>query len=244
MAKFFYNLGKMTGPVARKGQWVWKSLTGSEEEAIEAEHQVGRDLAAAVKEQLGVLTQSMDPKRSEWIDQMGDALAARVLNKHRKFSFIIADMDEPNAFALPGGFIFLGRSLLDLCKWDRDEVAFVMAHEMGHVVKGHSIDRIMNNAAISAASRALPAAGVLVGWIKSAGVKVLQSAYSQDNEFEADHFALRVVAAAGLSPRGGVRLMERLKEFSKSPVETALGEYLTTHPPFDERIARMNSMIK
>jgi predicted Zn-dependent protease len=50
--------------------------------------------------------------------------------------------DEPGAFALPGGFLYVTRPLLEICGFDEDEVACVVGHEMGHVVRGHAMERI------------------------------------------------------------------------------------------------------
>jgi Zn-dependent protease with chaperone function len=241
MPGMFYKLGKLTGPAMRKGQWIWKSVTGDEVEVLDAEHQVGKDLAVAMRAQLG-LGDSQFPEHEAWIKDMGEALASRVMNKDRKFSFQMFEADEPNAFALPGGFIFVARSLLDLCNWDRDETAFILGHEMGHVVKGHSMDRMMNGAAISAATRVIPGAGVLSGWLKSVGARYFQTAYSRDHEFEADKFGARLTAAAGLDPNGALRLLERLDRLSGE--NFPLGQYFSTHPATADRVKRLDQLIK
>ncbi|MHC4520721.1 MAG: M48 family metalloprotease, partial [Planctomycetota bacterium] len=87
---------------------------------------------------------------------------------------------EPNAFALPGGFVFISRSIVELCQWDEDEVAFILAHEMAHVIKRHAIERIVTNSAISMASRAAPTRGVLGPWLQRVGIRFLETAYSRD----------------------------------------------------------------
>lgn len=246
MPGFLYNAGKKSGPLLRKGQWVWRSLTGSEAEAIEAEHKVGKDVVAALTNAEEGMTVDADPQgpaidQRDFVQQMGAALAARVMNKHYVFTFAISEGGEPNAFALPGGFIFISRSLLEMCRWDRDEIAFVLAHEIGHVVKGHAIERMMNTGLINAASRALPAAGAVVAWVKRVGIKALHSAYSQDNEFEADAFGLKLVSATGLDPQGAVRMLERLQAISSDP--QGLGEYFATHPPTADRIMAIRKRI-
>jgi len=238
---FFYNLGMLTGPAMRKGKWVFKSLTGDNAEAVAAETGVGRDLALALGAEVK-LDESTFTEHRQWLDDLGQALADRITNKNRTFSFKIIEADDPNAFALPGGFIFISRSLLDLCKWNRDEIAFVLGHEMGHVVKGHAMDRIMNNAAITAASRAIPGAGVLAGWIKSVGVRFLHTAYSREAEFEADEFGARIAAATGLNPHGGTRLLQRLAQLEAD--DFPLGEYFSSHPPTDLRIEKLDKLIK
>jgi Zn-dependent protease with chaperone function len=108
----FYSLGKAAGPKIRKGMWMWRSLTGTEEETIAAEFDVGRDLATEVARQVKV---DNDPETLKLINEVGARLTARVRNKKRKFTFAVMINKEPNAFALPGGFIFITRGLLELC---------------------------------------------------------------------------------------------------------------------------------
>ena len=112
MAGFFYNLGRKVGPKVRKGKWIWHSLTGTEADSIEAEYEVGLDLACEIRAQFGGKS-----LRNEMVDEIGRRLTKRVVNKQRKFSFEIVEGDEPNAFALPGGVIFVTEPILKLCEW-------------------------------------------------------------------------------------------------------------------------------
>ncbi len=241
MAGFFYQIGRKLGPKVRKGKWMWQSLTGSEADMITAEHDVGRDLAAEIRLQT---TAAGDPRAGELLEEIGSRLSARVANKLRRFSFEAIDGDEPNAFALPGGYIFITRSLLELCEWDRDRIAFVLAHEMAHVIRNHAIGRVVTDSAINVASRAGPGRGALSGWIKRVGVQYLQSAYSQDRELEADRLGTQLVVAGRFDPASGEKLFVLLGRHRPGSDPAGLGKYFASHPPFAERILEIRRILK
>ena len=127
MSGLFYNLGRKVGPRVRRVKWFWQSMTGSEADAIKVEHEVGRDLAREIRRQLEL---DQELQTAQMLNEIGERLAARVANKSRKFSFETVKGTEPNAFALPGGFVFVTRSLMELCRYNQDEVAFILGHEI------------------------------------------------------------------------------------------------------------------
>lgn len=241
MDGLFYNLGKKVGPKVRKVRWMWQSIAGSEADALAVEHEVGLDLASEVRRQL-----SCGPslEADHILAEAGRRLATCVVNKARSFSFETLNSPEPNAFALPGGFIFVSRSLLELCRHEQNEIAFILGHEMGHVIRGHAISRIVSNSAIAMASRAAPIQGLFAGWLRRVGVQFLESAYSQDTESEADRFGVHLVAAAGYDPRACVRLLSRLAALSSPTHQIDLGSYFSSHPSFDIRISRINHLLR
>ncbi len=229
----FYNLGKKLGPRVRKAKWVWESLTGTEADVVRLEQRVGLDLAQEARRQLQI---DRDPRSRKILDDVGSRLAARVASKLRSFHFEAFRAGEPNAFALPGGYIFVSRSILALCQEDTDQVAFVLAHEMSHVISGHALERVLANSAISVVSQVTPAPGVLGPWLRRVGVRFLETAYSRDHELAADRLAVQLVAAAGYQPHACVTLFENLAESSRSSDPLSLGQYFSTHPSFDLRI--------
>jgi len=237
----FYNLGRKMGPKVRKAQWMWASFTGTETEAIRLEHGVGLDLAEEAAKQVPL---DLDPRTRQALGEIGRRLAACVANQQRSFHFDAFAAGEPNAFALPGGFIFVSRSILDLCRWDPSEMAFILSHEMAHVIRGHAIDRIVTNTAVAAASRAAPVRGALGGWLKTVGIQYLQTAYSRDHELEADRLGVRLVMAAGFQPEGAVRLLARLADLKRSAEPSSLGEYFSTHPTSEIRIQSIRRFLQ
>lgn len=238
MAGFFYNLGKLAGPRVRKGKWLLKSLTGTEEEALDAERDAGRDMAREIRRQMGL---DDDPEAARLIEEIGGRLARCVGNKGRTFRFEVTRGEAPNAFALPGGFVFVTRPLLDLCERQRDEVAFVLGHEMAHVIRGHALDRLLSNSATVLAARAMPAAGAASAWLRQAGVRYLEGAYSRDRELDADTLGVRLADAAGYDRAGAVRLLARLATRRERAGEgpLGLGRYFASHPPADQRIRQV-----
>lgn len=235
MGSFFYNLGRLVGPKLRKADWVYRSLLGTEAEAAQAEYAVGRDLAQSL---LGQVELDPDPAARSLVQEIGGCLADR-LKQRRPFHLYPLLAPEVNAFALPGGFVFVTRPLLRLCQGERDELAFVLGHEMGHVVKRHAIDRLMADAALrTALSRWNPAGGWLRGPLTQVAASLVQQGYSQDQELEADEFAVRLARASGFDPAGGARLLGRLREFA--PGVSLLNAYFSSHPPLEVRLRRVS----
>jgi predicted Zn-dependent protease len=241
LSGLFYNLGRKVGPKVRKARWMWQSIAGSESDAIKIEYEVGMDLARQIREQLA---REKEPKIDRALNEIGNRLIACVANKSRRFSFETVKGPDPNAFALPGGFIFVTKSLVELCRYDHDEIACILGHEMAHIIRGHAMNRIISNSAIAAASRAAPIRGALSGWLRKVGVQFLESAYSKDLESEADRLGVRLVAAAGYQPDACVKLFSRLAELNSPPHEFDLGSYFSSHPPFKIRIDNVKRQLR
>jgi len=227
---------------------MWQSVTGSEADAIKVEYEVGLDLAREIRQQLGREQStgwpSPEPQTDQVLNEIGNRLAACVANKSRRFSFETVKGPEPNAFALPGGFIFVTQSLVELCRYDQSEIACILGHEMAHIIRGHAMNRIVRNSAIAAASRAAPIRGVLSGWLRKVGVQFIESAYSKDLESEADRLGVRLVAAAGYEPGACVQLFSRLAKLNSPPSQFDLGSYFSSHPPFNVRIENIKHQLR
>jgi predicted Zn-dependent protease len=241
LSGLFYNLGRKVGPKVRKARWMWQSVTGSEADAIKVEYEVGLDLAREIRQQL---EREQESQTDQMLNEIGNRLAACVANKSRRFSFETVKGPEPNAFALPGGFIFVTQSLIELCRYDQDEIACILGHEMAHIIRGHAMNRIVRNSAISAASRAAPIRGVLSGWLRKVGVQFIESAYSKDLESEADRLGVRLVAAAGYEPGACIQLFSRLAKLNSPPGQFDLGSYFSSHPPFNVRIDNIKRQLR
>jgi len=238
---FFFKLGQKVGASTRKGRWIWSSLAGSEAEALAAEYRAGCDLARAFDRRTAF---DEDSRSREFLEKISGRLADRLTNKRRRWRVVPTRADEPGAFALPGGFLYVTRPLLDLCRFDEDEVACVVGHEMGHVVQGHAMERITSQLLTSAATRAtrIPG-GLLTQWALGAGVNLFHSAYSRERELEADEFGARLAAAAGYDPRGSIRALERLRQLEADGA-LPLAEYFASHPPLAVRIERLRGLIR
>ncbi len=232
MDALFRKAGRTYGTA----RWVFKSLAGTEEEAIEAEYALGANLAREILAQLPV---DNDPAKAETIRNTGERLTERLRQKQRRFNFYILNTPEINAFALPGGFILITGLLLDFCEMNEAEIAFVLGHEMGHVVKGHALDRMVANSLIGVVANLGPGRGVAGGLARKTLAKLLYSTYSQDQELEADLFGVRIIDAAGYNPKAAVSFMQRLKARRQDTNASKLEKYFSSHP---EHAARLENL--
>ena len=147
----FYKVGRLAGVKYRQAKWIWESVAGDEDKAIRTEYGVGKNMAAAVLEQT---PGDPDPELRTLLDDIQRRLADRLSNRLHRFEVTPTQDPQPTAFALPGGFLFVARSLVELCDHDQNELGFVVAHEMAHVVRRHAISRMLGQTALSAAALA------------------------------------------------------------------------------------------
>jgi predicted Zn-dependent protease len=237
LEEFFRRAGRTYGTT----KWVFKSYSSSEEEALEAEHSLGRFLSKEILEQFEI---NKDPELNGSLQKTGLCLVKRLANKKRKFYFYIIKSNELNAFALPGGFIFITDNLIQLFEEVTPEIAFVLGHEIGHIVKGHALDRMVANSAIKVISKIGPARGPLGNVAKSTITNILYSAYSQDQEAEADHFGVGIMNAAKLNPDAALRFLTILKENKPPQNDSILNKYLPTHPKPELRMKLIKRSIQ
>jgi predicted Zn-dependent protease len=199
-------------------------VAGDAEEALRAEEAFGRKCAEELQ---GQFPGGVAAVLEERLAGIGARLSAAQGEGARRFAFRVVAATAPNAFALPGGFVFVTDSLLRLCGDDDAAAAFVVAHEMGHVRCHHARDRLMADLVFDLVERRLPAAGRAVH-------QMLGKGYSREQEREADREALPLMQAAGFDPAGGVRVLERLARLGASP--SGLEEYFSSHPTLEQRI--------
>ena len=117
----------------------------------------------------------------------------------------------------------------------------MLSHEMAHIVRQHTLNRIVKDAALSLLLRQLSGRHAASAWLSKAGGQLLRSAFSRDDELEADVFAVALVRTAGGDTLAGERLLEKLAQGSPGQSVSIAGDYLATHPPFLERIANLRA---
>ncbi len=184
------------------------------------DERVGRDAAAEVRAQLGVIE---TPELSSYVNQVGRRLLRHAPLRGFEYEFVVIDQEAPNAFALPGGHIFISRGLLTLAN-SEDELANVIAHEIIHVAARHA-------AARQAAMQNLP------GPFQFYAMREL-SAYSRDQEREADRLGQSLSALAGYSPEGMATFLRDLEYLERLQLGYArLPAFFDTHPVTTERVA-------
>jgi predicted Zn-dependent protease len=234
----FEAIGYRLGQKAAQAKNAFDLMGGTEEQSLRAEIRLGRDLATAFLERVPLIEENVNTR---FAAEVGSWLAASVKEKKLPFSFWITAEREPNARALPGGPVFLSWPLLELCQWQRDQIAFVLAHEMAHIVKRHALDKIVKDAAFSLLLRHTSGRNAASAWLGKAGQQVLGGAYTTDEELEADTFAVALVGTAGGDESAGEHLLEKLAQRASVQSVGIPGDYFATHPPLIERVAHLRA---
>lgn len=182
---------------------------------------VGREVARQVAAEIGILD---NPTLEAYVNRIARSLLRGAPRRPFDYEFKVVDQEEPNAFALPGGYIFIARGLLVLAG-NEDEVANVIGHEIIHAVKRHS--------AIQQAL-AREQSALAMSWVKAKTM----AAYGRDMEREADEGGQILAAAAGYDPRGMSTFMRKLDQYSRLQTgRIRQASYLDTHPGSRERAA-------
>ncbi len=238
MAKtLFEAIGSRLGQKAAQAKNAFDLIGGTAEDSLHAEIRLGRDLAAALLERVPLVQEN---ETTTFVAQIGCWLASNVREKKLPFSFHVTAEREPNAIALPGGAVFVSWPLLEMCHGLRDKIAFLVAHEMAHIVRRHALDRIVKDAALSLLLRQTSGRNAASAWLSKAGQQLLGGAYSREDELEADVFAVALVGTAGGDPLAGEHLLEELGQRVQNV--SFAGDYFATHPPFVERIANLRAI--
>jgi predicted Zn-dependent protease len=231
MAKFLPRLGTWLGGQSRKpfrqAKWMWSWLAGTEAEAIQAEYEYGRECARQFAAQF---SGKAPREKQEVVAAVGSRLADAVKDRRRQFHFSLVRAAISNAYALPGGFVFITEPLVDLCAQDADELAFLLGHEMGHVLRGHARSQLTARTFLNAVTARLSGAGLMLR-------QLLNQGYSRELELEADGEGARLAAAAGFDPRAAARALERLARGASG--NAGLMEYFSSHPPIAERVRKL-----
>ncbi|MBZ5724643.1 MAG: M48 family metallopeptidase [Acidobacteriia bacterium] len=231
-AKYLPHAGSWLGLRSRKtfrqAKWMWSWVAGSEAESLQAEREYGRECAREFAAQFSGRSAR---DNQEVVASVGSRLAAAVDDPRRQFQFTVVVAPTANAFALPGGFVFITEALVDLCEHDEGELAFFLGHEMAHVLRGHAKDQVTASAFLNAVTARLTGAGLMLR-------QVLAKGYSRDLELEADREGARLAAAAGFDSRAAVRGLRRLAQASAGSAR--LLEYFSSHPPLAERLQRLD----
>jgi predicted Zn-dependent protease len=234
----FEAIGYKLGQKAVQAKNAFDLVGGTEEDSLRAEIRLGRDLAAALLERVPLVEEN---EATRFAAQIGRWLAGHVKETKLPFIVRVTAEREPNALALPGGPVFVSWPLLEMCQGQRDEIAFVLGHEMAHIVRRHTLDRMVKDAALSLLLRQFSGRHAASAWLGKAGHQLLSSAFSRDDELEADGFAVALVETAGGDALAGERLLEKLAQGTSGQSVGIAGEYLSTHPSFIERIANLRS---
>lgn len=198
---------------------------------------LGESVAKKVEEEFTVIR---DPKLLQQLDRVTPRIVAVADRKDLSYRFTIVQMpeeDQPNAFALPGGPVYVTQALFDLIEND-DQLAAVLAHEVGHIVAQHTVKRIQSAIGLQALQILAVGTGAADARARQGmdlAFTSLLLEYSQQDELEADRLGVKYTKAAGFNPAAAIDFMERLRDYTfKQPARQF--SYFRTHPYFSDRI--------
>jgi predicted Zn-dependent protease len=214
------------------------------------EIRLGLESAPQMSREMGGELSANDPRTQE-VQRVGEYVIDNSMAKNSpwKFNFhLLADDQTVNAFALPGGQIFITLGLLDKLQTEA-QLAGVLSHEIGHVIERHTAEQMAKNQlgqmlvmAVGSAANQGQSTPYNPAVIASLVNQVIQLRYSRADESEADTWGLKLMEQAGFDPRAMVQVMEVLKKASGGR-ESNL-EIFQTHPNPDLRIEQINAYLK
>jgi len=208
----------------------------------EDEVELGRQLDQEVVKAMGAYPA---PRLQAYVGEVGHGLAAMSERADLPWTFRVVDEPVVNAFALPGGYVYVTRGLLAHLDSEA-ELAAVMAHEIGHVTARHGLDQLRRS---RAAQRRLFLFRVIdprarhIGLIAAGTAGALLLRHSREHEHEADDLGLRYLLRAGYDPDGFTEVLGVLERAGEQAEGDQVPAWLSTHPEPQERHARMRSKI-
>ena len=215
--------------------------------STQQEVDMGQQYSAEINQQLPIV---QDPEINRYLNVLGDSIARLTsrtdLTQANAWRFYMVDSKEVNAFAVPGGFIYVNRGLIERTQ-RMDQLAGVLGHEIGHVVRRHSIKQMQQQ---QGANFGLTLACVLTSVCNSqaagsaiqVGATALFARFSRTDEAEADEEGVRNTVRAGISPQGMPEMFQILiNERTTNP--SAVEGWFATHPLEEDRIAATKALI-
>ncbi|MBW7930170.1 MAG: M48 family metallopeptidase [Gammaproteobacteria bacterium] len=209
------------------------------------EQQIGRSIYKSLRDTGKVVT---DPELQEYIQDIGQKIAANATDNGQRFRFFIVDDAAINAFALPGGYVGVHSGLL-LATANESELAGVLAHEISHVTQRHISRAIHANSRASILTMAALLGAILLGAATGSGDAIQgalaaaqgaaaqqQINFTRSNEYEADRVGIGLMASAGFDPDAMASFFNTLARQS-GPLASAAPEFLRTHPVTVNRVA-------
>ncbi|HEX6373317.1 MAG TPA: M48 family metalloprotease [Longimicrobium sp.] len=201
------------------------------------EVQMGQQAAQEVAQQLGLVD---NEALQQYVHAVGTRLAAESERPNLPWTFRVVDDATPNAFALPGGFIFMTRGMMDLMDSEA-ELAAVLGHEIGHVTARHSVTQIsrgqLAQLGLGVGSILFPSAAQAVGGLAQTGMQLLFLSYGRDAERQADELGFRYALREGFEVREMDDIFATLMRIGQASGRSEIPSWLASHPAEPERIA-------
>ena len=220
--------------------------------SIDEEYRIGLSVLREYRNADQILE---DPEVTQYIDTLGHRLSSAAQDGKHRFQFVVVKDPAINAFAVPGGFIFVNSGLL-LATQNESELAGVLAHEISHVTQRHIIRSLLEQRKSTMASTAAILAAILLGATTGAGSDAAlagiagaqtlalaqQMSFSRDMESEADRVGMGVLSRAGFDPNGMPDFFEVIARQSGGG-EANIPAIVLSHPVTSDRIAEARARV-
>jgi len=203
---------------------------------------LGRSIAKGVEKRFKACK---DAKLQERLGRIGQRLVSVCDREDISFFFTVLEDKRINAFALPGGYVYVSRKLLEETDSD-DEIAAVLAHEIGHIAARHSIKRLQASLGYSLLSILALAATKDPRFKRGTDLAFSQVmlGYSREDELLADKLAVEYMQESGYNPEAIITFLKKLKQIEKEkPRRTLIPSFARTHPYLPERIGAAKQEI-
>ena len=218
-----------TNPVTRQSQL----MLVSEQEEV----QIGKESAKEIEKQYGYDTSV--PGLAAYVDGVGQKLVAQCERRDIAYHFQVLDTPMINAFALPGGFVYVTRGILGRMN-SEDELAAVLGHELTHVAARHGAQQLSKAYAaqfgLAAISILSPNVAEAAGGLVNVSLSLAFLGYSRGLEHQADEHGITYMERAGYNPRGAIKMF-RMFDALEAKDPSRMERFLMSHPPTAERLA-------
>jgi Putative Zn-dependent protease, contains TPR repeats len=242
------KLNNLMNPDSKEGKILsgaTQVLSSSQEMTYQTECTVGESLALDSMQRFGKPVNN--EALQKYVNLVGNAVARNSRRSTIPYRFVVLDSPVQNAFAAPGGIVFISRGLLNILD-NEAELAAVLAHEVGHVAEKHALKSIrraqflQGAASITAATMKGSKGQQFESMIGDMQSTLFDKGLDQGMEFEADQAALETTYRTGYDPSAMTTVLEKLKRQEATAVKS--GSWFSTHPPLDERLARVAAGLK
>lgn len=203
------------------------------------EIEIGRQLAAVL---LGSKALHPDMQLQRYVNQLGRWLSLQSERPELPWSFAVLDDAGFNAFAAPGGYVFVTKGLIDRVP-DESELAGILAHEISHVVRKHHLEAIRKIARSGLVAQLIGSqlnsnlGGALSAQLIGLGRDLYAKGLDQDDEYDADRLGVTLAASSGFDPYGLAAVLQQLR--AATPENPVFSLTLSTHPPAQLRLDQM-----
>jgi predicted Zn-dependent protease len=222
---------------------IWLILLAGCGISQQQEIQLGQQEAQKVNAQLPLVR---DAAIGRYINSLGNSIARATSRSDLNWRFAVVNSSEINAFALPGGYIYVNRGVLERAS-NESELAAVLAHEIEHVVRRHSVQRLQQaQGANVGVGLACAFTNLCTSQVGQTGISVAGTAlfakFSRSDEIEADEGGFRTMIRAGINPRGMVTFFNKLLAAERGGSGTVM-PWFASHPGTRDRMADMQRML-